>query len=234
MILERRLQINIPDLKEQQGQMLQQLLQSSEGADPEAFMIGIVELMQLYNAAMKGVCTSLEVLDDEFQINHTHNPIHHIECRIKRLPSIYKKLQQNGLPLSLDSVREHIQDIAGIRVVCNFIDDIYAMEEMLLNQPDITLIKRKDYIKDPKENGYRSLRLVMKVPVYLSYKTEDVPVEIQIRTVAMDYWASLEHMLRYKSNDPDIQKYAVMLLDCANTLADTEKTMQYIRENIEG
>jgi putative GTP pyrophosphokinase len=189
--------------------------------------------MQLYNAAMKGISTKLEVLDDEFQLTHKHNPIHHLECRIKGFSSLYQKIQRYGISLSFDSIREHIQDIAGIRVICNFVDDIYAMEDMLLKQSDVTLIKKKDYIAEPKENGYRSLHLVVKVPVFLSARTEDVPVEIQLRTIAMDYWASLEHMMRYKNNDSNMQKFSTMLLDCANTLADTEKTMQYIRENIE-
>jgi putative GTP pyrophosphokinase len=233
MILERRSQINIPDLKEGQGQLFQRLLQNAENANPEASLIKIAGLMQVYNAAMKGVSTKLEVLDDEFQITHKHNPIHHLECRIKGLPSIFNKIQQYGLPLTLESAREYIQDIAGIRVICNFVDDIYAMEDMLLKQSDVTLVKRKDYIAEPKENGYRSLHLVVKVPVFLSDRTEDVPVEIQLRTVAMDYWASLEHMLRYKNSNSDMEKVSAMLLDCANTLAETEKTMQYIRENIE-
>jgi putative GTP pyrophosphokinase len=182
---------------------------------------------------MKGISTKLEVLDDEFHITHKHNPIHHLECRIKALPSVYDKMQRYGLPLSLEAVRGRIYDIAGIRVICNFVDDIYAMEQMLLGQPDIALVNRKDYIAQPKSNGYRSLHLVVKVPVYLSARTEEVPVEIQLRTIAMDYWASLEHMLRYKNDERDMQEFSAMLLDCANTLADTEKTMQHIRENIE-
>jgi putative GTP pyrophosphokinase len=231
MILERKSQINIAELKDQQqGQFFQQLIQNP---DSEILMIKVAELMQVYNAAMKGVSTKLEVLDEEFQITHKHNPIHHLECRIKSLPGIFKKMQVYGVSVSLESAREHIQDIAGIRVICNFIDDIYEMEKMLLKQSDVTLVKRKDYIAEPKENGYRSLHLIVKVPVFLSDRTEDVPVEIQLRTIAMDYWASLEHMLRYKNNKTDMQKFSKMLLECANTLAETEKTMQYIRENIE-
>jgi putative GTP pyrophosphokinase len=234
MILERKSRINISDFREQREQLFQNFLKNSESETPESSLSKLLELMQLYNAAMKGVSTKLEILDDEFQLTHHHNPIHHLECRIKGFSSLYKKIQRYGIPLSFDSIRERIHDIAGIRVICNFIDDIYAMEDMLLKQSDVTLVKRKDYIAEPKENGYRSLHIVVKVPVFLSTRTEEVPVEIQLRTIAMDYWASLEHMMKYKNNEKDLQKFSTMLLDCANTLADTEKTMQYIRENIEG
>lgn len=118
-------------------------------------------------------------------------------------------------------------------MICNFLDDVYAVEKMLLQQADVTLVKRKDYIEQAKANGYRSLHLVVKVPIFLSGSTEEIPVEIQLRTVAMDYWASLEHMLRYKNKDSNTQQYAAMLLDCATTLADTEKKMLFIREHIE-
>jgi len=182
---------------------------------------------------MKTISAKLEVLDDEFQINHSHNPIHHLECRIKGIQSIYEKMQRYGVPLTLDSAREHIQDIAGVRVICNFIDDIYMIDKLLTNQPDITFVEREDYIKQPKANGYRSLHLIVKVPVFFSDKTENVPVEIQLRTIAMDYWASLEHMLRYKNNQNDKKQYSVMLLDCADALAETEMKMQQIRIGIE-
>jgi putative GTP pyrophosphokinase len=229
MILERKQQFDLPDPSEQDGI----LFQIMQGHDPRESMKKMAELIQVYTAAMKGISTKLEVLDDEFQITHKHNPIHHLECRIKGVTSIFKKIQRYGLSISIESARTHIHDIAGIRVICNFVDDIYEVEKMLIEQPDVTLIKRKDYISQPKENGYRSLHIVVTVPVFLSAKTEDVPVEIQLRTIAMDYWASLEHMLRYKNNMSDIHKYSAMLLECANTLANTEKTMQYIREKIE-
>jgi putative GTP pyrophosphokinase len=132
----------------------------------------------------------------------------------------------------MESIRKHVLDIAGIRVICNFIDDIYAIEKLLLKQTDVELMSRKDYIESPKDSGYRSLHLLVKIPVFLSDKTEHVPVEIQMRTVAMDYWASLEHMLRYK-NDADMRKYAEKLLDCANTLAQTEVVMQEIRNGVQ-
>jgi putative GTP pyrophosphokinase len=232
MILERKMQITIPDLKQQFGEFKNNFTIDDSG-NPRSSLLKFAGLIQLYNGAMKEINTKLEVLDDEFHIHHSHNPIHHLECRIKGIKSIVDKMQRYGVPFTLDSVRERVQDIAGIRVICNFLDDIYLMEKLLLQQADITLIKRKDYIEQPKKNGYRSLHIVVKVPVFLSDKTENVPVEIQMRTIAMDYWASLEHALRYKNDKDDMVKYSALLLDCANTLADTEKIMQQIRNSIE-
>jgi len=233
MILERRPRVNIIELKERHGQLFRTIVEKSDKDDQDDALIKLAELMQLYNAAMKEISTKLEVLDDEFQIVHKHNPIHHLECRIKGLTSIYQKLEEYKLPPSIIAAREHIYDIAGIRVICNFVDDIYSVEKMLLSQSDVTLVKRRDYIANPKENGYRSLHIVVKVPVFLSNRTEMVPVEIQLRTIAMDYWASLEHMLRYKNDKCDLERFSPMLLECADKLAETEKTMQFIREQIE-
>jgi putative GTP pyrophosphokinase len=231
MILERRMQLNIPDLKEQVGEFQNNFPVTSFG-DPRGAIIELAGLIQIYNGAMKEVSTKLEILDDEFHIRHSHNPIHHLECRIKGIRSIYEKLRKRSAPPTIDSVKENVQDIAGIRVICNFIDDIYAIEKLLLKQTDVQLVKRKDYIANPKGSGYRSLHLAIKIPVFLSDKAEYVPVEIQMRTVAMDYWASLEHMLRYK-NRSDMHEYSEKLLDCANSLAETEMVMQEIRSNVE-
>ena len=232
MILERKMQIDIPDLQHQFGEF-QNNFNINGFDDPRKFIMEFAKLMQIYNSAMKEISTKLEVLDDEFHVRHSHNPIHHLECRIKGIKSIFDKMQRYGIPVTLDSVRENIQDIAGIRVICNYTDDIYVMEKLLLKQSDISLAQRKNYIEQPKENGYRSLHLVVKVPVFLSERTESVPVEIQMRTIAMDYWASLEHSLRYKNDKTDMRQYSAMLLDCANTLADTEKTMQQIHSSIQ-
>ncbi|ACL20387.1 GTP pyrophosphokinase [Desulfitobacterium hafniense] len=228
MIIERKSKVNLPDLTEQDGHLFQ-----SSREDARTSLIKLAQTMQIYNGAMKVVSAKLELLDDEFQFSNKHNPIHHLEYRIKSPLSIGKKLQKYGLPLTVEAARERVLDIAGIRVICNFLDDVYAVEKMLLQQADVTLVKRKDYIEQAKANGYRSLHLVVKVPIFLSGSTEEIPVEIQLRTVAMDYWASLEHMLRYKNKDSDTQQYAAMLLDCAATLADTEKKMLFIRQHIE-
>ncbi len=230
MILERKMQLDIPDLRQQLGGFQGNF--NAEFINPRAFILEFAGLIQMYNGAMKEISTKLEVLDDEYHVRHSHNPIHHLECRIKGIRSIYEKLRRLGVPLTMESVREHIQDIAGIRVICNFIDDIYLIEKQLLRQADVTLLKRKDYIANPKESGYRSLHLIVRIPVFLSDRTETIPVEIQMRTVAMDYWASLEHMLRYK-NSADTRGYSAKLLECANTLAETERTMQEIRNSIE-
>ncbi len=231
MILERKMKLDIPDLKQQIGEF-----QGGFGAegfpDPRTAFLEFARLIQMYNGAMKEISTKLEVLDDEFHVRHSYNPIHHLECRMKSVRSIYEKMRRLGVPLTPESARENVLDIAGIRVICNFIDDIYLMEKLLMRQADVTLVQRKDYIEKPKANGYRSLHLIIQTPVYLSNVTELITVEIQMRTVAMDYWASLEHMLRYKNAQADTRKYAAMLLECAETLANTESTMQIIHNGL--
>ena len=231
MILERKMKLDIPDLKQQIGDV-QDDFEAGRLDDSRPSALEIAELIQMYSGAMKEISTKLEVLDDEFHVRHSHNPIHHLECRLKGVRSIYEKMRRLDVPLTLESAREHVMDIAGIRVICNFIDDIYLMEKLLMRQADVTLVRRKDYIETPKESGYRSLHLVVQTPIYLSDKTEAIPVEIQMRTVAMDYWASLEHMLRYKNAEADMLKYVAMLSDCADTLARTERTMQKIRNSL--
>ena len=202
--------------------------------DQEALLQGIAQIQelralhQLYNGAIREMRTKLENLDDEFRTRYDHNPIHHIESRLKKIASILDKLQRKGLPLSLESARESLDDIAGIRVICNYIDDIYTMADMLCQQDDIQLIRRTDYIENPKENGYRSLHLVVRVPVFLSAGSEKVPVEIQIRTIAMDFWASLEHQLRYKSDQSVPQSLREELRECAEHSAALDLKMQNI------
>ena len=159
---------------------------------------GFETFRHAYRAAIKEVRTKIEILSEDFAVRHDYNPIHHMERRLKSPESIEEKLIRYGKEVSIESARENIMDIAGIRVVCNFIDDVYAIADMLIEQNDIVLVGKKDYIKNPKENGYRSLHLVLSVPVFLLNGCENVPVEVQIRTVAMDFWASLEHQLRYK------------------------------------
>lgn len=156
-------------------------------------------MRQLYDSAIKEVRTKLEILDDEFHVKYDHNPIHHMEYRLKSPDSIAGKLKRKGLEFSSESIMENLTDIAGVRVICNYLDDIYHIARLLVKQDDITLIRTRDYIKNPKPNGYRSLHLVVRVPVFLAESTEYIPVEVQIRTIAMDFWASLEHQLKYKS-----------------------------------
>lgn len=231
MILERKMQMNVADM-EMQLEEFKDILDTDIGENKKDEIIELTKLIQIYNSAMKEVSTKLEILDDEFHISFSHNPIHHLECRIKGIRSIFNKTKKYGIPMTLEAIKENVFDIAGIRVICNYIDDIYSMEKMLLKQTDISLIKRKDYIENPKENGYRSLHIVVSIPVFLSNRVENVPVEIQMRTVAMDYWASLEHKLKYKNNKNDMEQYSDILLECAKKLDETEKTMQHIKNSI--
>jgi len=184
--------------------------------------------MQLYNSAIREVRTKLETLDEEFHVRYNHNPIHHIESRLKSPQSIFEKLKRKGYEISVESIRNNLADIAGIRVICNYIEDIYTISELLLQQDDITLIRKRDYIANPKENGYRSLHLVIEVPIFLSDRKELVPVEIQIRTIAMDCWASLEHQLMYKSAKSLPDYLRVQLKECADSIADIDLKMQNI------
>jgi putative GTP pyrophosphokinase len=191
-----------------------------------------LSIQQLYSAAVKEVSTKLEVLNDEFKVRYDHNPIRYMENRIKAPKSILAKLKRNGFPISIHSARENLNDIAGIRVVCCYIDDIYKIAEVLLKQRDITLVREKDYIAHPKENGYRSLHLVVKIPVFLSERVAAVPVEIQIRTVAMDFWASLEHQLRYKKDPAACTEIDAELLECAQSISVLDIKMQNLYKQI--
>lgn len=151
-----------------------------------------------YQSAIREVQTKLEILDDEFQSKHSRNPIHHMQSRMKSLPSITEKLRRKGIPLTIEAATQQLTDIAGIRVICSYIDDIYTIADLLIKQDDVRVVKWRDYIKQPKPNGYRSLHIVIEIPVFLQEGKIFVPVEVQIRTIAMDFWATLEHHLRYK------------------------------------
>lgn len=205
----------------------QLLAENSQQAVMEQ-MYKFIELEHLYDSAIREVKTKLEILDSEFRAKYSYNPIHHIEDRLKSPESMFKKLQRNNLPFTVEAVRENLFDIAGVRVICNYIEDIYQVADLLTAQDDVTLIKRKDYIANPKANGYRSLHLVIETPVYLSEKKELVNVEVQIRTIAMDFWASLEHELKYKTDTEVSAELAEQLRVCAETIAQTDLKMQQI------
>ncbi|MBS7370184.1 MAG: GTP pyrophosphokinase family protein [Oscillospiraceae bacterium] len=187
-----------------------------------------IELEHLYESAIREVKTKLEILDSEFKAKYDYNPIHHIEDRLKSPQSILEKLQRKGLSFSCENAREALNDIAGVRVICNYIEDIYTVADLLTMQDDVKLIKRKDYIENPKPNGYRSLHLVIETPVYLPDRKEQVNVEVQIRTIAMDFWASLEHELKYKTDVEVSADLAQQLKECAETIAATDERMQSI------
>lgn len=182
----------------------------------------------VYSAAIREINARLTTLDAEFSYRNRHNPIHHIESRVKSLSSIVKKLQNTRFPVSMNSAKKNLHDIAGVRVVCRYVDDIYRIADLLLAQDDISLILEKNYIKNPKPNGYRSLHIVVDVPVYMSQGKLFVPVEIQIRTVAMDFWATLEHGIRYKATEEVPQRIVDQLRECADVITETDYKMQEI------
>ena len=177
------------------------------------------ELMMMYNCAIREVRTKLEVLNDELSIRNSRNPIEFIESRIKRPLSIVDKLKRYGEPVNVESIERSLNDVAGIRVICPFIDDIYSVADMLLSQDDITLIKKKDYIENPKPNGYRSLHLIVETPIFLHDQKRMMRVEVQFRTISMDWWASLEHKLRYKKDLPELDHVNRELIECAQKRA---------------
>lgn len=181
-----------------------------------------------YQSAMREVRTKLEILDDEFSMRHSRNPIHHMESRIKTPNSILQKLRRKGLAPTPQSAMDNLHDIAGIRVVCAYLNDTYAIAELLGKQDDLRILRVRDYIKCPKPNGYRSLHIVVDVPVYMSHGKLFTPVEIQIRTVAMDSWATLEHGIRYKATEEVPQKIVDELRECADVITATDYKMQEI------
>lgn len=191
------------------------------------------EMQMIYTCAMKEIKTKLEVLDCEFKLKYKRNPISAITSRLKRTESLIEKLVRRGYSFSIDSIEENINDIAGVRVICPYVDDIYLIAESLLAQDDVTLVARKDYIENPKPNGYRSLHLIVSIPVFLSDTKKNVKVEVQIRTIAMDYWASLEHQMRYKKDIPDAHLVSSELKECAERIAETDSRMLALRRRIE-
>lgn len=186
-----------------------------------------------YQSAIREVRTKLENLDEEFQLRHSRNPIHHMESRLKTVQSITEKLQRRNLPVSFSSAAENLYDIAGVRVVCSYVSDIYTIADLLKSQDDIVLVKERDYITAPKKNGYRSLHLVVQVPVYLAEGKVWVPVEIQIRSIAMDLWASLEHQLRYKEPQRIPRDLSAELQKTAQDMAEIDLRMQRIYNMVE-
>lgn len=200
----------------------------SENNEIVTYFREFMAVQQLYSAAIKEIRTKFEILDDEFSVKYNYNPIHQIESRLKKPKSIIEKLKRKGFEVSLKSIRENLFDVAGIRVICNYVDDIYRIADLLTKQDDITLIRTKDYIEHPKENGYRSLHLIVSIPTFLAESTENVMAEIQIRTIAMNLWASLEHELKYKSEDDVSEELKIRLKNNADTIAKVDMEMQSI------
>lgn len=190
------------------------------------------ELMMHYDCAMLEVKTKLEVLNKELALLNSRNPFESIKCRIKSPESIIGKLERNGIPFSVENIEKNLNDIAGIRVICSFPEDIYMLVDCLLKQDDIILIEKKDYIKNPKENGYRSLHLIVEVPIFLHDEKRSMKVEVQLRTIAMDFWASLEHRIYYKKGQ-DNKRLRNELRECAEVSAALDLRMQDIRAELE-
>ena len=191
------------------------------------------ELMLIYNSAIREVTTKLEILNDELSLDDGKNPIQFIKSRVKKPLSIVDKLQRLGKEINVESIMGSLNDVAGIRVIASFVDDVYKIADMLVKQDDIFLVEAKDYIKNPKPNGYRSYHLIIEVPVFFSQKKQWVRVEVQIRTVAMDFWASLEHQVKYKKELKDTKEIERELKECADTIAATDVQMMNIRNKID-
>ncbi len=216
------------DEKEFYLDAIRDVVPENKEAQIQTVFYSFLELEHLYDSAIELVKAQLNIFDNEFSMRFQRNPIHNIESRIKSPQSIVEKMQRKGLPVTPECARENLTDIAGVRVICCYIDDIYAIADLLSKKSGFQRIKIKDYIKNPKPNGYRSFHMILNVPVHMSSGEQQAPVEIQIRTIAMDFWASLEHQLHYKSTgDPEVAATLTdELKECANTIAETDEKMQ--------
>lgn len=190
-------------------------------------------LMMEFRSAIAEVETKLQVLNTEFSLKYNRNPFESIKSRLKSPESIFEKLERRGYPLTVESIREHLTDVAGIRVICSFPDDIYRLAGLFVRQDDIILLRKKDYIESPKDNGYRSLHLIINVPIFLSGGKKYMKAEVQFRTIAMDFWASLEHKLKYKKHVANADEIALQLKNCADSIARMDNQMQDIRNKID-
>lgn len=192
-----------------------------------------LELMMQYECALMEVKNRLKVLNKEFTLKYSRNPFEAIESRLKEPLSIVEKMKRKGYALSVENIEKNLFDVAGIRVVCSFPEDIYAIAALLTQQDDIQLVEKKDYIKNPKENGYRSLHLILEVPIFLAEQKKYMKVEVQLRTIAMDFWASLEHKLKYKKDIENSEEISRELKECADAISSMDFRMQEIRNKIE-
>ena len=190
------------------------------------------EFMMMYSSAIKEVRTKFEILNDDLSITYNRNPIEMIKSRIKKPESIIKKMQSKNLEINMNSLMYYIEDVAGVRVICSFIDDIYEVADMLISQDDVTLVSVKDYIKHPKPNGYRSYHMIVEVPVFFANRRQNMKVEVQLRTIAMDFWASLEHDMKYKKEIDGADEIVMQLKQCADDIAKIDKKMQNINYSI--
>ena len=214
--------------------ILEKNIRSGQSADDILKMAyKMQQSMALYESGIQEIRTKLEILQREAQCTNSHNPIETIKSRVKNIFSILEKLERKGYEISMESIENNLYDVAGVRVICPYIEDIYTVAARLRRQDDIKVLVEKDYIKNPKPNGYRSYHVVVEVPVFLSDRKQLVRVEIQIRTIAMDFWASLEHQIRYKMDDIKIpEELSEKLRNCAETIAETDQQMQKIYQEV--
>ncbi len=216
--------------KRQQDMIVSFFRETDAGEKLREYLESYNRLMAYYKCALMEIETKLNVLNEQFSLRYDRNPINSIKSRLKNPESIRTKLSKNGFDISLPSIEENLNDVAGVRVICTFTEDVYKIASALLSQDDITLIKKKDYIKKPKPNGYRSLHLIVSVPIFLIDEKRYMKVEIQLRTIAMDSWAALEHQLKYKKDVEFTKEMSEDLLLCAKMSAKLDKTMDHLRE----
>lgn len=208
-------------LKSEPSKFMEHLRKHSEG---------FIKLMTYYKCAMMEIETKFNVLNEEFSLEHDRNPINSVKTRLKSPRSLVEKLERRNLPNTLSSIELNLNDIAGVRVICPFTSDVYTLAEALLKQDDITLIEAKDYIKNPKPNGYRSLHLIVSIPIFLAREKREMKVEVQLRTIAMDFWATLEHQIRYKKDSEFTDDKQFELSECARISAILDKKMDDLRK----
>ena len=212
---------------------IDEIFNSTPESSPDSIYHRYQKLMAYYRCAMMEIATKFNVLNEEFSLQYDRNPISSIKSRLKKITSMKEKLEKNGFPFTIESIEENLNDVVGIRIVCSFTDDVYMLADALMKQDDITVIARKDYIKNPKANGYRSLHLIVTVPIFLAHEKRIMKVEIQLRTIAMDFWATLEHQLRYKKNVNFTDEMANELLLCAKTSAELDSRMNSLRNKVQ-
>lgn len=229
------------NLRQRADEMAMELVKFSESMNEEKLLdmvqeqiIPVEQFFANYTCAIYEIETKFKVLNEQFSLKYDGNPIESIKSRVKDYDSIIRKIIRKNIPRTIEAIEENINDIAGVRVICSFEDDIYRLANCLLQQDDITLISKKDYIKNPKPSGYRSLHLIVSVPIFLENEKKDVKVEVQLRTIAMDFWASLEHKLKYKKDIPQdkMEMLTRELVDCANISASLDSRMQNVRNYI--
>lgn len=219
-------------MRKMQDEEIKRLLDPALAEKAQEFLEAFHKSMAYYRCAMMEIETKFNVLNEEFSLRYDRNPINSVKTRLKSIESIQRKLEKKDLPLTMFSIEEGLRDVAGVRVVCSFPEDVYMLAEALLKQDDITLLEKKDYIQNPKENGYRSLHLIVTVPIFLAREKKLMPVEIQLRTIAMDFWASLEHQLRYKKDFVFSEEMAKELKACADMSAELDNRMDQLRSRV--